>query len=74
VALSVGSVPEHRGPVDLQRPAANVAALQFRLAHSGAYPLDDQVPLQLGDCADDDDNGPPQRRVIPPRATPADPV
>jgi hypothetical protein len=38
-----------------------MAALQFGAAHPGAYPLDDQVPLQLGDRADDDDDGPPQR-------------
>jgi hypothetical protein len=29
--------------------------------HAGAYPLDDQVAFQLGDSADDDDDGPAQR-------------
>jgi hypothetical protein len=57
----VGSVLEHRGAVDVQRPTPDVAALQLCAAHASTYPLDDQVPLQLGDGADDDDNGAAQR-------------
>ncbi len=54
-------MPEHRSPVDIQRPAADVAAFQLSPAHPGAYSLDDQVSLQLGNRADDDDDGAAQR-------------
>ena len=60
-ALTLGAVLEHRSPVDIQRPATDVATFQLGPAHSGAYPFDDQVPLQLGDGADDDDDGAAQR-------------
>jgi hypothetical protein len=39
------SIPNGRRP--------DVTPLQLGQAHSGAYPFDDQVPLQFGDRADD---------------------
>ena len=55
-ALSLSAVPKHGGTIDIQRPAADVAAFQFGPAHTGPYPFEDQVPLQLGDRADDDND------------------
>jgi hypothetical protein len=37
-----------------------MAAFKAGAPHAGAHPLDDQVALELGDGADDDDQGAPQ--------------
>jgi hypothetical protein len=44
----VSAVPKHRGAINVQWPAPDVAAFQLCPAHSGGYPFDDQIPLQLG--------------------------
>ena len=60
-ALTLASVALDSGVVQFQRVAADVAAFEACAPHAGAYPLDDQVTLQFGDCADDDYDGPTQR-------------
>ena len=60
-AVAPIAVPEDSNPVDLERTPADMPALQPGPAHPGTYPFDDEVPLQLGDGADDDDDGPSQR-------------
>ncbi len=36
-------------------------AFELGAPHSGAHPLDDEIPLQFGDGADDDDHGAAER-------------
>jgi len=60
-AMSAIPFPEHRDPVDVDWPAANVAAFERGPAHAGPDSFDDEVPLQFGDRADDDDDGPAER-------------
>jgi len=60
-ALAAIAFPEHRDPVDFDWPAADVAAFEPGPAHAGPDSFDDEVPLQFGDRADDDDDGPTER-------------
>ncbi len=60
-ALSTIPFPEHRDPVDVDGPASDVAAFEPGSAHAGPDSFDDEVPLQLGDRADDDDDGAAER-------------
>jgi precorrin-3B methylase len=56
-AVSAFAVPQDGSVIKLKRFAPDVAAFEAGAAHAGAYPLDDQVALELGDRSDDDDNG-----------------
>src|SRR5512142_2221998 len=49
-------MPEHGCAVDVEGAPADAAPLQLCAAHSGLDALDDEVPFQLGDRADDDGN------------------
>jgi hypothetical protein len=60
-AIAPGAVPEDSNPVDLDRPPADMPALQPGATHPCPYPFDDEVALELGDHPDDDDDGPPER-------------
>ena len=60
-ALATSTVTKQGGPVDVERPATDMPALESGAPHTGPDPLDDQVPLQLRDGSDDNDNGPTQR-------------
>ena len=55
------AIANDAGTVDLERPAADVAAFEPGPAHAGPDPLDDQVAFELGDGADDDHHGAAQR-------------
>jgi hypothetical protein len=48
---------EHRLAIDVERPAADVPAFEFRPAHAGTDPLDDERAFQFRDDADDGDDG-----------------
>jgi hypothetical protein len=56
-ALAVAAVAVDRIPVKLEWIAPDVAAFEAGAPHSGADPLDDEVAFELGDRADDDDDG-----------------
>ena len=60
-ALSPVAVLEDSNPVDVERQAVDMPALQPGAAHACPHPLDDQIALELSDGPDDDDDGPPQR-------------
>jgi hypothetical protein len=51
------AIPQDGVPIERQRLASDVPALEFGAAHPGPYPLDDQVALQFSDGPDDDDDG-----------------
>ena len=55
------TITENGGAIDVEWGAADVAAFELGAAHAGPDPLDDQVAFQLGDGADDDDDGAAQR-------------
>jgi len=60
-ALASVPFPEDRDPIDVDWPATDVASFEPGPAHAGPDPLDDQIALQLGDRADDDDDGAAER-------------
>ncbi len=60
-ALATIPLPEHRDPIHVDWPAADVAAFEPGPAHAGPDSFDDEVALQLGDRADDDHNGATER-------------
>ena len=47
--------------IEWQRRPTEVASFEACAAHTGAYPLDDEVALEFGDRPDDDDHGAAQR-------------
>ena len=55
------AVPEDGSAVECERRATDVPAFQAGAPHAGADPLDDQVPFEFGDGANDDDDGAAQR-------------
>ena len=57
-AHSTIPVPHDSGSIYMQWTAPSLTAFEAGAPHSGTHPFDDQVPLQLGDGADDDDDGP----------------
>ncbi len=56
-ALSLSSIPQDAGAIELERFASNMTAFELGPAHSGAHPLDDQVSFELCNGADDHDDG-----------------
>ena len=58
---AAGAVTEDGGAIEVERGAADVPAFQLGPAHTGPNPLDNKVAFQLGDGADDDDDGAAQR-------------
>src|ERR1700690_975039 len=56
-AHSVLAIALDRFAVELERLAPDLPAFETGPPHAGADPLGDQVPFQLGDRADDDDEG-----------------
>ena len=54
-------ISQDGGAIENQRLASDVPAFELGAPHAGADPLDDQVALELGDRADDDDDGAAQR-------------
>ena len=47
--------------IQYQRISTDVLAFEPGAPHAGAHPLDDQAAFQLGDAADDHDDGSAQR-------------
>jgi len=60
-ALTAAAIAEDAFPVEYQRIAPDVAALELGSPHAGSHPLDDQVAFELRDRTDDDHDGPAQR-------------
>src|ERR1019366_8967199 len=60
-ALSMLTVLNDCGPVEIKGSASDVAAFEASAPHAGAHSLDDQVAFQFGDGADDDHDSPAQR-------------
>ena len=60
-ALASSPIAQHRSPIYIQWPAADVPAFEPSPAHAGPDPLDDEVALELGDGADDDHHRAAQR-------------
>ena len=59
--MATGAVAQDRIAIDVQRFTPDLPTFEFGPAHTGPDPFHDQVTFQLGDGADDDDHGPPQR-------------
>ncbi len=59
--LSAAAITEDGFAIHFDRFSADVPSFEAGPAHAGADPLDNQVALQLGYGADDDDDGPTQR-------------
>ena len=57
-ALSTLTVAQDGVAIENKRFSSDVPALEFGAAHSGSYPLDDQVAFKFNDSSDDDDNSP----------------
>ena len=51
-------------PIDDERIAADVPALEAGSPHAGLDPLDNERALELRDSPDDDDDGPAQRATV----------
>jgi hypothetical protein len=60
-ALAAAAIAKDCFPVEIERPATYLTALEPGPAHSGPDPLGDQATFQFGDRADDDHDGPAQR-------------
>ena len=60
-ALSVLAVPNDGRAVEIKGPASDMRSFQAGAPHAGAHPLDDQAAFQLGNGADDHDDGAAQR-------------
>jgi hypothetical protein len=60
-ALTAGTVLEDSDPVDVEWPPADMPAFQAGAAHPCSHPLDDEIPFEFCDGADDDHDGPPER-------------
>lgn len=60
-ALPMLTIAKYGFAVEIERPAADVAAFEACAPHSRANAFDDQVAFQLGDGADDHDDGSAQR-------------
>jgi hypothetical protein len=56
-AQGARSILPDRVAVELERLAPDLPAFEPGPAHAGADPLDNQVPFQLGDGADDHHDG-----------------
>ena len=63
LAQAVSGLPitDDGAAIYLQRPAADMPALELGAPHAGAHPFNNKVAFQLGDGADDDHHGPAQR-------------
>jgi len=57
----MGTVAQQVVAIDIERRPAETAAFQLGPPHAGPYSLDNKVAFQLGDGADDDDQGATQR-------------
>jgi hypothetical protein len=54
------TIPQDSAAIENKWLASDVAAFELGPPHAGPHSLDDQVALEFGDGADDDDNGPAQ--------------
>jgi len=60
-AHAAGPVPKQCAAVDLERGTADLTTFETGAPHAGAHPLDNKVAFQLGDGADDYDQGATER-------------
>lgn len=60
-ALAEPPVAKDGFPIEVERLSADAPALELGPAHAGADTFDDQVPFELGDRTDDDNDGAAQR-------------
>jgi hypothetical protein len=67
--LASSSIEKDGSTIDIEWLPADMPAFQPGTTHPCPHPLDDEVPFELGDRTDDDDDGPPQRaagiKVLP---------
>jgi hypothetical protein len=59
--LTSVAIVEDSNAIDVEWSTADMSSFQAGATHACAHPFDDEIPLQLGDGTDDDDNGSPQR-------------
>jgi hypothetical protein len=55
------SVQQDSRSINVQRTTSDLTVFEAGAPHARTYSLDDQIPFQLGDGTDDDDNGPAER-------------
>jgi hypothetical protein len=60
-ALAPSALPENSNPIDIEWPPADMPTFQPGAAHACPHPLDDEIPFEFCDGADDDHDGPPER-------------
>ena len=60
-ALAPSTLLENSNPIDIEWPPADMPALQPCAAHPCPHPLDDEIPFEFCDGADDNHDGPPER-------------
>lgn len=58
---AAGAITHDGEVVDIEWAAADVTTFEFGSAHAGPHSFDNQIPLQLGDGADNDDDGAAKR-------------
>ena len=57
-AVAALAVTEDGRPIEIQRPAADVASFEAGAPHAGADPLNNKVAFELRDGPDDHHDGP----------------
>ena len=60
-ALAPSALLENSNPIDIEWPPADMPAFQPGAAHACPHPLDDEIPFEFCDGADDDHDGSPER-------------
>ena len=60
-ALASSALLENSNTIDIKWPPADMPSLQPGATHSCPHPLDDEIPFEFCDGADDDHDGPPER-------------
>jgi hypothetical protein len=53
----VFTITEDSSSIEDQLRSSDLTSFELGAAHAGPHPFDDQVPLEFGDGADDDDDG-----------------
>jgi hypothetical protein len=60
-ALAPSALLENSNPIDIEWPPADMPAFQPGAAHACPHLLDDEIPFEFCDGADDDHDGSPER-------------
>jgi hypothetical protein len=59
--LTASSIPQNGSAIDIEWPATDMSSFEPGPAHTCPDPLDDEIPFQLRNSPDDDDDSPAER-------------